>query len=221
MDNQAYFVTIEQKISGLKELREQGKSLAADIISETFLKEDFFFLASLDRCMNLIDGFICMLQERNLTCAGALLRLQMDNCLRTYAPFVAKDRDAVFDCIITGEPINKLQSNDGKNMSDAYLKTSLAQYDRNFAKVYDNVCGFIHLSEKAFYQMIEKCEGNKFEFQVGLKLPEKRNPVLIEAADAFIHYVELHFSLLKIIADSKKQFESEYDDQLKQTANET
>ena len=36
-----------------------------------------------------------MLKERNLTCAGVLLRMQMDNCMRTYAAFIAEDKKAI------------------------------------------------------------------------------------------------------------------------------
>ena len=39
------------------------------------------------------------------------------------------------------------------------------------------------------------------------KIPEKRNPVLIEVSDAFIHFVELHYKMLSVIADSKTKFD--------------
>ena len=51
-------------------------------------------------------------------------------------------------------------------------------------------------------------ENNSIEWQVGIELPEKRNPVLIEAADAFIHFVQLHFRMLEAVAKSKERFDS-------------
>ena len=107
MNNNEYYIAIEERIKILQELRKVGTSLAKGIIGKSLFKEDLFFCASLDRCMNLIDGFAVMLRKRNLTCVGALLRLQMDNCMRSYAAFIAKDKQAVINCIISGEQINK------------------------------------------------------------------------------------------------------------------
>lgn len=211
MTNEEYWGLLSPKIEELRRFREYGKTIAAGIIGQSLLKEDFFFCASTDRCMNLIDGFIHMLQNRNLTCAGALLRLQMDNCMRTYAAFIAEDKDAVIDCIISGEKINRQKSKDGKSLSDANLKFALSRLDEKFSDVYGQASGFIHLSEKAFYQTIVKCEDNTIEFQVGGELPEKRNLVLIECVDAFIHFTKLHYKMLSAVAESKERFDKEYE----------
>jgi hypothetical protein len=208
MDNVEYFDKIQTRINTFLELRKEGAAIAAGIIGQSLLKEDFYFCASVDRCLKLIDGFINMLQARNLTCAGALLRLQMDNCMRSYAVFIANDKNAVIDCIINGNRINKQVSEDGKKLTDTFLKSELSKLDSRFVNVYNQASGYIHLSEKAFYQTVVRCEDYHIEFQVGLDLPEKRNPVLVEAADAFTHYVHLHFKILRAVADSKKRFDS-------------
>ena len=207
MSNQEYFKALEKRITLLTDLRKQGISLATRIIGESFLKEDFFYYASVDRCLNLIDGFITMLHDRNLTCAGALLRLQMDNCMRSYAPFIAQDKDAIVDCIISGNPINRQLSKDGKPLSDGYLKRELSKIDHQFADVYAHASGYIHMSEKAFYQTLVSCEDHTIKFQVGQELPEKRNPVLLNASDAFIHFVHLHYIILDTVAENKKRFD--------------
>lgn len=212
MNNEEYYEVLSHKNEELCSLRNICKTLVAGVIGQSLLKEDFFFCASADRCMNLIDGFISMLQDRNLTCAGALLRLQLDNCMRTYAAFIADDKKAVIDCIISGNRIDKQKSTDGKNLSDANLRAALSQIDARFSDVYKQASGFIHLSEKAFYQTIVKCEDSSIEFQVGGILPEKRNPVLIECADAFIHFTKLYYKMLTAVADSKKRFDSEYEE---------
>lgn len=208
MNNTEYFDAVEKRIDILLKLRKQGISLAKGIIGESLFKEDFFFCASADRCLNLIDGFTDMLRKRNLTCVGALLRLQMDNCMRSYAAFIAKDKEAVIDCIISGAPINKQLSKDGVKMTDGYLKGELSKIDTRFVDVYNQASGYIHLSAKAFYQTVVKVEDNSIEWQVGRELPEKRNPVLIEAADAFVHFVKLHFRMLESVMKSKERFDN-------------
>lgn len=209
MTNKEYYDILYPKTEELRKLREIGKSIAAGIIGQSLLKEDFFFCAATDRCMHLIDGFSSMLHERNLTCAGALLRLQLDNCMRTYAAFIAADKDAIIDCVISGSRIDKQKSKEGNLLKDAYLKNELPKFDTGFSTVYDNTSGYIHFSDRAFYQTVKSCDDNVIEWCIGTQLLEKFNPLLIEAADAFIHFVKLHFHILSAVEESKERFNRE------------
>ena len=74
------------KIS-FKNARKTGIQLAANVIGQTLIEDDFYILSLIDKCIRLIDGFLDMLDSRNLTCAGVLLRIQIDNCLRTYVSY--------------------------------------------------------------------------------------------------------------------------------------
>lgn len=210
MTNEEYAEQIQPIINNLIKQRQEMGNIAKEIIGHNLFIEDLFFCTSADRCTGLIDGFINMLEQRNLTCVGALLRLQMDNCLRTYAAFIAQDKKAVVHCIIDGEQINKQKDNQGKFLSDGHLKDRITkEIDPQFRQVYDQASGYIHLSSKAFYQMIDEIKDNSINFQVGLALPEKRNPVLIEAANAFFHFVKLHQKLLFAVVESKRRTDAE------------
>ena len=208
MTNEEYSNALVSRIEQLQALRKNAVTIAAGIIGESLCMEDLFFCASVDRCIRLIDGFIPMLQDRNLTCAGVLLRMQVDNCMRTYAAFIAEDRDAAVQCVIDGNPIKNLKDTNGKKMTDGHLKDEITKIDSVFSKVYDNASGYVHLSEKAFYQTVEKCADNKLEFQIGQPLPEKRNDPLLESADAYIHFVKLHFKMLQAVVESKERFDA-------------
>lgn len=207
MNNDEYFVWLNKEKEKLDELRKQGVKLAEGVIGETLFKEDLFFCASLNRCINLIDGLFLLLNTRNLTCAGAILRLQIDNCLRTYAAFIAEDRNKVIDCIINGKRIDKEKDTHGYKMTDGYLKKKLEQMDASIAIIYNNASGYIHLSDKAFYETVISCDNNAIEFQVGSELPEKRNPILVEMLEAFIHFVKLHYKMIIAVVESKKRYD--------------
>lgn len=211
MTNEKYLVLLSSRIEELCRLRDYGKMIAEGIIGQSLFKEDFFFCAATDRCMHLIDGFSSMIQERNLTCAGALLRLQLDNCMRTYAAFIAEDKDSVIDCVISGNRIDKQKSKDGHLLKDVYLKNELSKLDCKFSVVYDNVSGYIHFSDRAFYQTVKSCDNNAIEWGVGTPLLEKFNSLLIEAADTFIHFVKLHFRILLAVVESKERFDREFE----------
>lgn len=73
MDNDQYFGVLEEKSLILSELRKEGLLLAEQVVGKTLFKEDLFFCASINRCLNLMDGVELLLRERNLTCAGAIL----------------------------------------------------------------------------------------------------------------------------------------------------
>ena len=213
MTNEEYYQEIEERITTLQTLRREAIDLSCGIIGESLLQEDFFFCASADRCIRLIDGFIPMLRERNLTCAGVLLRMQMDNCMRTYAAFIAEDRDAVVNCIIDGNPIKNLKDTNGKKMMDGYLKDEITKMDPLFSRVYDNASGYVHLSEKAFYQTVANCENNTIGLGIGTPLPEKRNETLVEGAAAYIHFVKLQFKMLKAVVESKQRYDTSHTDE--------
>ena len=104
-----------------------------------------------------------------------------------------------------------LKDKNGKKMSDGYLKDEISKMDSVFADVYDQASGYVHLSEKAFYQMVASCEDNKINLYAGPNLLERHNPILIEAAEAFIHFVKLHFKMLKAVAESKERFDASLD----------
>lgn len=213
MTNEEYYQEIEERIATLQSLRREAISLSRGMIGESLLQEDLFFCAAADRCIRLIDGFIPMLRNRNLTCAGVLLRMQMDNCMRTYAAFIAEDRNAVVNCIIDGNPINKRKDVNGKKMMDGYLKDELTKMDPLFSRVYDNASGYVHLSEKAFYQTVANCENNTIGLGIGTPLPEKRNETLVEGAAAYIHFVKLQFKMLQAVVESKQRFDESYIDE--------
>jgi hypothetical protein len=207
MTNEEYFEKVSAYIHSIEQRIEETKQLAAGIIGENLLSLDLCFCGLMDRSVRLAQGFLPMLKSRNLTCAGALLRLQLDNCLRLYAIYIAEDEQAVVDCLLEGNSIGKLCDKSGKKMSDAYLKEQLGQYDKRLPIVYDNASGFIHFSSKAMYQSIYECKDNAIRFQVGGELHEKRNKVLLECAAAYLHYFDLFLNLLIVEADWKKEFD--------------
>lgn len=208
MDNVTYFAKLDVRINEIRRLRGQCSPLAAGIIGQTLFKEDLFFCAALDRCVQLSEGLIALLQQRNLSCVGAILRLQMDNCMRTYAAFIAADKDAVIDCIIRGKKIGDQLDTDGKKMTDANLKKKMTAFHASFPDVYDRASGYVHFSDMAFYQTVISINDNIIEWQIGQALQERFNPLLLEAADAFIHFTKIHYKMLMAVEDSKQRYDA-------------
>ena len=205
MDNKEYMDKLKSRLQEFESARKNMKNLAIEIIGDSLYKEDFFFTSAIDRSMALLDGLVEMLKQRNLACAGILVRTQLDNCMRIFAAFIAENRKEFIDGFLNGEKIRNMCDNRGKRMTDAVLKERLAEYDQYLKQIYDNSSGYVHLSSKAFHSSATISESSQYhiEFTVGTPLKEKANPVLLEAADAFLHYVQLQNDLLQKVAESK------------------
>lgn len=202
----------ESKIADIKvqiqQYNDEFAVLTDRIVGNDLKRDDFYFLAALDRAIHLIDGFLWMLENRNITCAGALLRLQVDNCLRVYAPFIAKNRADVIETIIYEDKrFDKLLDNQGEKMRDGRLKERLAEKYPEVKAVYEKCSGFIHLSDIAFYHTVNRMDQDGISLSVGGELPARYNDMLISLAQAYVHFCKIFVELLLPVAETKEQFE--------------
>ena len=75
---------------------------------------DLYLASSSEYVMRLIDGFIPMLESRNLVCVAQLLRAQVGVCLRTFALFSAEDQTDFLNQVFKGEQVNRLKDRFGE-----------------------------------------------------------------------------------------------------------
>ena len=208
MDNSEYNGVITPLVEELDQLNAKAIEIGKSIIGSTILLIDLGFASLLNRSVQLTDGFISMVKERNLTCAGALLRLQLDNCMRTYALYVAADRKEFIEALMSNKKIDELKDKRGKPMKDWYLRSELNKIDPQFSVVYGNASGYTHFSGKALYQSVSAKEGNLIELQISHAFPEKVNPILVECVQAYIHFLNFFYWLIVGAVDAKADFES-------------
>jgi len=211
MTDKEYKEEITKYINRLKIIRKEYKEILIKIIGNNLLREDLYFISLIDRSLNLIDGTIKMFIDRNLTCIGVLLRIQMDNCLRLYSIFIAEDKNKVIECIISGGKMNSKKDKNGRFMTDGYLKREIAKIDPTFPEVYNGVCGYIHFSSESLEKLFDEVKDGKFIMKVGLSLPERKNKDLIGLAKLFEHYLKLQYKMLTEIVESKSRFDSKND----------
>lgn len=197
-------------IEKLNVLRKEKIHLAKLVIGQTLFKEDLYVVSIIDKNIRLIDGFIELLKERNLTCAGILLRVQMDNCMRTYALYIAENKEQVIDSIFNNEiQLNKLNAKNGKRMNDAYLKNEMNKIDSRFKKVYEKASGYIHHSEVAFYTIASTDEPYLLNVSIGHPLPSNFDSVIVECTDAFIYFLNIQQKLISPVIKSKIKYDEE------------
>ncbi len=197
----------KKNIKELEELNEFALKIAQATIGETLFLTDLYFCAVLNKSIQLTDGFILLIQERNLTSAGILLRSCMDNCLRMFAMYLAEDPEVLVEYIMDGKKISNLKDKNGNYLKDFYLKERLGEYDEHFIDVYNNASGYVHFSEKGFYQAVSYGGKNKVGVQVSHSVPEKANEFIVECTEAYIYFLKLLYSLFEDIVRYKRQYD--------------
>lgn len=210
MTNEELELSVKPLLEELTDLNECAMEIAKALIGETLFKTDLYFCALLNKSVQLTDGFIELIGQRNLTCAGILLRANMDNCLRLFAMYISENPEQLVDCIIKGEKIDKLKDKSGKQLKDWYLKEQLGKYDSRIVDVYNNASGYVHFSEKGFFQSVGVASENTISIQVSHLLPEKANEYVLECVDVYIYYLKLFYSLFTDIIRMKEEYDNEH-----------
>ena len=208
LNNEEYNESLNEKLHKIKELRGAAKSITRGIIGNTLYMQDLFFTSALDRSVALLDGIVNMLKERNLTCVGILVRSQIDNCMRIFAAFIAEDKTAFIDGYLHGKKISDFKDDHGNKMKDVVLRERLKEYDFRISDVYKKSSGYIHLSVVALYSSTCVKDNYRIGCSVGLPPKEEANEILLEGADAFIHYTLLEYRLLQAVVESKEGVEN-------------
>lgn len=91
MDSEQFKQETEVIEQSLTDLRAAERNAVIPFMNGDFTQWDLYLASSSEYAMRLIDGFIPMLESRNLVCVAQLLRAQVGVCLRTYALFAAED----------------------------------------------------------------------------------------------------------------------------------
>ena len=190
------------------ELNENAIEIAKQMIGKNLFKTDLYFCAMLNKSMQITDGFLEMIKHRNLSCAGILLRTNIDNCLRMFAMYIAENPEDLVDCVMNGEKISRFKDKEGKYLKDFYLKEQLGKYDEKLVQVYNNASGYVHFSEKGFFQSVRAEEDNAISVQVSHNIPEEANKYIIECIEAYIHYLKLFYKLFIDLIRVKIEYDS-------------
>jgi hypothetical protein len=185
--------TLEDKLVAIEaqdeELRQHFlKEMQAD---PTLYVADFVIYGALKRTLSLSDGFRGHIRERNFTCAGALLRLQLDTALRLYAAKLHRNPFAYAEAVFHGKPINRLKDRHGEKMTDSYLAKRMSKEFPWVKKMYEELCDFIHFSNRHIFAAFEASgtldrNQRTVKLTIGAKDPPRPETDYFEIVDAYL-----------------------------------
>jgi hypothetical protein len=149
---------------------------------------DLFISGALNRSVALSEGFRSLVKAKNLICAGAILRLQIDTAIRIFAGTLVDDTNQFVSDVLKGHHIRNLKDRDGKKMTDKYLVEKLSGEYPWLPKVYEKTSSYIHLSDTHLFASVQNVDKDKRTLSLKIsavdrdEIPEK---LYVEAVDAF------------------------------------
>lgn len=161
---------------------------------------DFVMIGAVKRTLSLASGVHAAILARNMTCARALLRMQLDTVTRLLAYTYVSDPESVANGVIGGTPLKKYKSKDGKALTDGYLVDRMSQDHTWVRKVYEFTSGYVHFSERQFFDSIHSLSDDSertvtFEVShIDSKFPEDSWE---EVAACFNHLTEILIAVFK------------------------
>jgi hypothetical protein len=160
---------------------------------------DLLALGAVKRSMSLCHGFLQLIEDYNFTCAGALLRMQLDNALRFYAAFLVSDPHEFASHVIKGASIRKYRDRSGILLTDKHLVEELAKEYSWVKKVYDETSKLIHLTEKHIFITLRPDEEKERSVKIEFGALDKHIPeeAYLESTEAFIAATEVLFIYLE------------------------
>lgn len=203
--NEDYFEELDKRLVEFSCIRKEAQSLSAGIVGKNLFEDDLFFTSAISRSVDILDGLSNLLKDRNITCAGVLLRTQIDNLMRVFAAFIAKDRKDFIRKFLKGVHIRKMLDNRNRKMFDAVLIDRISEYYPDIREIYQKASGYVHLSDVAFHKTWWADDDGITRFSIGTNAREEINPLLLEMADSFIYFLRLEFELYNEVVVSKKE----------------
>jgi len=122
---------------------------------------DFIFLGAVKRSLSLAAGLLALIEAKNIVCARAVLRMHLDTITRLSAYSYVSNPEKMAREILSGKALKKFKSTDGKPLNDGYLVDRLSEQFPWVRKVYDFTSGYVHFSERQFFDAIHSLGSNE------------------------------------------------------------
>jgi hypothetical protein len=191
--------TLEQKLAKIEQADDELRRYFAVAISEdqSMYVSDFIIFGALKRTLALSDGFRGHIRHRNFTCAAALTRLQLDTALRLYAADLYGDTEKYAEEVFHGKPVNKLKGKHGKKLTDAYLADKLSEQYPWVKRMYENLCDFVHLSNRHFFTSVASLNetDRSFKFEISAKDVPRPDSDYFEIVEGFLEAMKISLAL--------------------------
>lgn len=170
---------------------------------ENLYSLDTFFVGVAQRSYELVNGFISMLDEVNFSVMAPILRMQIDNLIRTSYVSRSNEPDEIATKFMTGTEFRRMRNPKGVKLDDFNLKKEAAVHHPWIDEVYDKTSGWIHLSPAHVHTTI-KTEKTTDGTLIKVHFPRTAEDISSEVLE------DISFALVKVTKELFDYFESWY-----------
>lgn len=143
------------------------------------------------RALALSSGFRSMVGQCNSLCAMPMVRMQLDTAIRFYAGFFVVDHQQFCRDVLDGKQINKMKSDEKKQMQDKYLVERVAKSNPWMINVYEITSGYIHFSRHHIREAIRINETGHGKMVIGPNDFDREPKHFLEPMQCMLHLNEI------------------------------
>lgn len=160
---------------------------------------DLYAFGTIKRSMAHCKGFATLIETKNLTCAGGIIRMQLDTLLRFYAAFLVDNPHEFASSVMGGKQVKDHVDRAGLKLSDRHLVDGLSSEYPWIKEVYKQTSGYIHFSNKHIFSALHGLneEDRSFQIQLSSDDIERAEEWYGEAIDAFYHITDIFLLYLE------------------------
>ncbi|OOF32802.1 hypothetical protein [Salinivibrio costicola] len=190
--------SLEEAIIKLRSTESQIMDLGKAVFSAdngNMFHVDLLAIAAMKRTSGNTEGFITLIEAKNMAAARSLLRIQIDTFLRFSATWLAEKPHDFAKDVIGGKQIRNLKDRNGKKMNDGYLVEVLSPEYPWLKDVYKNLCGYIHFSGSHLSNAVQSLNDNDrtVTFHIGKEDIQYPECSWTEAVDCFTNAINILF----------------------------
>jgi len=194
-------VSLEEAIVGLKEREKILLNLAEKMFladNGNMFRIDLFSIGAMKRTSSNLNGFLSLVEAKNMQSSQSLLRIQIDTFIRFHALTIVKDHNKFIDDILDDRHIRNIKDKDGNKMTDGYLVNLLTAEYPWLKDTYKNLSGYIHFSGKHFFASVEDINDKKqaLTFSIGKKDEQYSKESWVEIVQCFNESLDILFQYI-------------------------
>lgn len=113
---------------------------------EPELPVETLMAVALQRSRHLLEAYVPLMAQRNVTAASALIRMQLDSVMRVNACFLVADPLSLWDVMKADRKWSSVKDVVGEPLTDGYLHKKLSERFSWVSDTYQRMSGYVHLS---------------------------------------------------------------------------
>jgi len=159
----------------------------------TLFPVDLIAVGAMKRTVSNTEGFITLIEAKNMISSRALLRIQIDTFMRFSALWLVDSPHDLAKQIIDGKHIRNIKDKTGNKMTDGYLSNKFTEVYPWVKDVYRNLSGYVHFSSAHLFDAVENINYEMKTLNINIGKEDLQYPEYswIEVVECFIDSVNI------------------------------